>query len=53
MPSIYLEFALQFQSNYQITPQIQLESFFSWHMFMDQFSLEAMIGSERAFMMRT
>lgn len=52
MPSVYLEFSLKFQSNYQITPQIQTGKLFSWHMFADQYSLEAIIGSERTFMMR-
>lgn len=52
MPSIYLEFSLKFQSNYQITPQIQTGKPFSWHMFADQYSLEDIIGSERTFMMR-
>lgn len=28
MPSIYLEFSLKFQSNYQITPQIQIGKLF-------------------------
>jgi len=31
----------------------KLESFFSWYIFMDQYSLETMIGSEIGFIMRT